>query len=67
MARKTTTSSMVIQRWKDKTYKRLNVYLRKEDDAEIIKWLDKHKDIRITDVFREGARKIMDEYESKKP
>lgn len=61
------TSSMVIQRWKDKTYKRLNVYLRKEEDKEIIKWLDKHKEIGITDIFREGARKMMADYKVKKP
>lgn len=47
-----------IQKWKDKTYKKLTVYLRKEDDKDIIEWLEKNK-VGTTEVFRAGAAQLM--------
>ena len=37
------TSSEVKQRWNEKTYRRLTLYLRKEDDKEYIDYLDKRR------------------------
>lgn len=37
------TSSEVKQRWNEKTYRRLTLYLRKEDDKEYIEYLDKRR------------------------
>lgn len=49
-----------IQRWKEKTYKRFTVYLRKEDDKDLIAWLEKNKDKhRLADIFRLGAAQLM--------
>ena len=47
------------QRYKDKTYKRILIYLRKEDDKEILEWLEKNRETAsATELFR----KAMQEY-----
>lgn len=53
--RKTTTSSEVNERYKKKTYKLYPVRLRKEDDADLIDFIEKNKDTTgMTELFREG-------------
>ncbi len=60
--RKTTTSTEVKQRWIDKTYKRIMVNLRKDEDADLIEWLGAHKDrYGPTEIFRTGIEKLKTE------
>ena len=62
MARKTTTSSEVKNRWNAKTYKRYQVSLRKDDDANLIAFVESVKDtIGVTDIFRLGADQLKKE------
>ena len=62
MARKTTTSSEVKNRWNAKTYKRYQVSLRKDDDANLIAFVESFKDtIGVTDIFRLGADQLKKE------
>ena len=52
---KTRTSTEVKQRYKDKSYKRYQIYLRHDDDRELINWIDSHKDsLGTTSIFREA-------------
>lgn len=61
-ARKTTTSTEVKNRWNQKTYKRIMVSLRKDDDADLIEWFDQHKDrYGPTDIFRAGVEELQKE------
>ena len=54
------TSSEVKQRWNAKTYKRYAVNLRKEDDSELIDWIEANRDkYGITDIFRVGVETLM--------
>lgn len=60
--RKTTTSSEVKQRWMKANYKRYQVLLRIDDDANLIQFIDKHKeDIGTTELFRRGIEKLKSE------
>ena len=62
MARKTTTSNEVKDRWNAKTYKRYQVSLRKNEDAELISAVEKLKDrIGPTDIFRLGIKTAIKE------
>lgn len=62
MARKTTTSSEVKNRWNAKTYKRYQVSLRKDDDANLIAFVESVKDtIGVTEIFRLGADQLKKE------
>ena len=55
MARKSMTSTEVKQRYKDKTYKKYYVYLRKDEDRDLIEWIDRHKErLGTTNIFREA-------------
>ena len=57
------TSSEVKQRWKDKTYKRMTLYLRKEDDKEYVDYLNKRRaetGESLADIVKEGLDAIMD-------
>lgn len=61
-ARKTTTSTEVKNRWNAKTYKRYQISLRKDDDADLIDLVEGIKDrIGVTEIFRAGAEKIKNE------
>ena len=61
-ARKTTTSTEVKQRWIEKTYKRYMVNLRKDEDAELIQFIDQNKDKQgTTELFRAGLEKLKNE------
>ena len=58
-SRKTTTSTEVKNRWNAKTYKRYTVNLRKDEDADLIDYIEKHKDSQsITDYFRAGIEQF---------
>lgn len=62
MPRKTTTSSEVKNRWNAKTYKRYQVSLRKDDDADLIAFVDAIKDtVGVTEIFRLGADQLKKE------
>ena len=58
------TSSETKNRWNAKTYKRYTVSLRKDEDAELIKFVEqeKQKDEKIISrIFRAGAEKLKNE------
>ena len=58
------TSSEIKNRWNAKTYKRYTVNLRKDEDADLIKFLEqeKQKDEKIISrIFRTGAEKLKNE------
>lgn len=58
--RKTTTSSAVKDRWNAKTYRVYNVRLRKDDDADLIQWIEDHKEtFSQSDIFRAGLEALM--------
>ena len=62
MARKTTTSTEVKNRWNAKTYRRVTVNLRQEEDAEIIRFMDERSEkIGPTEIFRAGYEKLKNE------
>ena len=52
--RKTYTSSEVKKRYNDKTYTRFQVSLRKDNDAELIQFIEEQKKTgkSVTDVIR---------------
>lgn len=57
--RKTTTSNEVKQRWKTKTYKAYQVNLRKDEDAELIEFVEQLRGrIGTSDIFRIGVQTI---------
>ena len=58
------TSSEIKNRWNAKTYKRYTVSLRKDEDADLIKFVEqeKRKDEKIISrIFRAGAEKLKNE------
>ena len=62
MARKTTTSTEVKNRWNAKTYRRVTVNLRQEEDAEIIRFMAALREkIGPTEIFRAGYEKLKNE------
>lgn len=49
-----------MQRYKDKTYKRIVIYLRKEDDRDILEWLERNKGTTsATNIFRKAMQEHM--------
>lgn len=62
MARKTTTSTEVKARWNAANYRRYQIYLRVDDDADLIQWIEQQKaDIGTTELFRAGLEKLKSE------
>lgn len=60
--RKTTTSTDVKNRWNAKTYKRYQVSLRKEEDSELIQFVESlNGRIGTSDIFRIGIETIKKE------
>lgn len=58
------TSSEVKNRWNSANYRRYTISLKRDEDAEIIDYLEKAKaqDKKIiTQIFREGYEKIKNE------
>ena len=59
---KTTTSTEVKNRWNAKTYKRYTVNLRKDEDADLIEFIETNKErISITEYFRAGVEHFKNE------
>ena len=62
MARNTTTSTEVKNRWNAKTYRRVTVNLWQEEDAEIIRFMDERREkIGPTEIVRAGYEKLKTE------
>lgn len=62
MARKTATSTEVKARWNAANYKRYQIYLRVDDDADLIQWIEQQKpDTGTTELFRAGLEKLKNE------
>ena len=60
--RKTTTSSEVKSRWNRKTYRSFQANLRREEDADLIAWVDANRDrYGPTDIFRAGVETLKSE------
>ena len=58
--RKTTTSTEVKNRWNAKTYQTFRANLRKDEDADLIQWIEDHKDtFSQSDIFRAGLEALM--------
>lgn len=58
------TSSEIKNRWNANTYKRYTVSLRKDEDAELINFVEQAKqndEKIITRIFRAGVEKIKNE------
>ena len=58
--RKTVTSSEVKARWITKAYQRYMVNLRKEDDSDLIEYIERRKTSGdgTTDIFREAVEEL---------
>jgi hypothetical protein len=60
--RKTTTSAEVKNRWNAKTYKRYTVNLRKDEDADLIAFVEANRDrYNVSDIFRAGVEQLKTE------
>lgn len=63
MARKTTTSTEVKNRWKASNYKTYQINLRYDTDQELIDFIEKFKKDNdgkgVTDMFRAGVEQFM--------
>ena len=60
--RKTTTSSEVKIRWMRANYKRYQVQLRIEDDADLIEFIERNKaQYGTTELFRRGLELLKGE------
>ena len=60
--RKNTTSTEVKQRWENSAYQEYMIRLRKEDDADLIAFIDENKDaIGTTELFRRALELLMEE------
>lgn len=57
------TSSEVKQRWKDKTYKRMNLYLRKDEDKEYLDFISERREQgeTLAEIVKEGLDYLMKE------
>lgn len=56
------TSTEVKNRWNAKTYKRYQVYLRQDEDADLIEFIEKNKSTSgTTEIFRAGLEKLKNE------
>ena len=58
--RKTVTSSEVKARWNAKTYKAYGIHLRKEEDGDLIEYVEQRKanGDGTTDIFREALEEL---------
>ena len=53
-------SSEAKNSWNAKTYKRYAVNLRKDEDKELIDWIEKNREkYGISDIFRAGVETLM--------
>lgn len=55
------TSTEVKQRWIEKTYKRLMVSLRYDEDRDLLEFIEKNKaKYGTTEIFRAGIEALME-------
>lgn len=60
--RKTTTSTEVKQRWENSAYQKYMIRLRKDDDADLIAFIEENKEaVGTTELFRRALELLMDE------
>lgn len=61
--RKTTTSTEVKRRYNEKTYKRYQIYMRIEEDADAIAYIEEEKQrgANTSEIFRAGIEKLKNE------
>ena len=60
--RKSKTSTEAKARWNAANYKRYQIYLRRDEDAELIEFIEENKeDIGTTELFRTGLEKLKKE------
>ena len=60
MTRKNTTSTEVKQRWENKAYNKYLVRLRKDSDADLIKYIEQRKPkLGTTGAFREALEQVV--------
>ena len=68
MARKTTTSTEVKNRWNAQNYKTYRINLRVDQDRDLIDFVEKYKadhdDKGVTDIFRFGCDAMMQKTKS---
>jgi len=68
MARKTTTSTEVKNRWNAQNYKTYRINLRVDQDKDLIDFVEKYKadhdDKGVTDIFRFGCDAMMQKTKS---
>ena len=64
MARKTTTSTEVKNRWKALNYRTYQINLRYDSDQELIDFVEEYKKthdgVGITDIFRAGIKALQE-------
>ena len=52
-------STEAKHRWNAKTYKRYSVYLRKDEDNDMIKWIEDNRgNVTLSDIFRAGIEAL---------
>lgn len=56
-------STQAKRRWNDKTYKRLSLYLRKEEDKAYLEYIQKRRDKgdSLAEIVKEGLDYLMKE------
>lgn len=60
MARKTTTSTEIKTKWIKANYRTFQAHFRYDTDADIIEYMEQHKDGRgVTDILRAAMRDYM--------
>ena len=60
--RKTTTSTEVKQRWENSAYQKYMIRLRKDDDADLIAFIEENKEnVGTTELFRRALELLMEE------
>lgn len=48
-------------RWENSAYKKYLIRFRIEDDADLIQWIEDHKEVGTTELFRRGLEKLKSE------
>lgn len=57
------TRSEINHRWERKAYKKYICRLRVDTDADLIEWIDKHKDkYGTTNIFRDAVKLLIENY-----
>ena len=52
--------------WNAKTYKPYRIFLRRDEDADLIEWVENNKEsFGLSNIFRVGVETLMDEEKNK--